>query len=179
MKLVKYEGYNLTIEPEMLLLKPFKKIWNRDRSKNKDRALQELGYIYFMEDPRSDYQIYIDEKVRSKEIIQGEGILDWKPDSVIEEARKFYASFKSTSALLLEDTRVMIEGYRKKIKEITLNMEDMEVKDIKDIGVIIKQIPILIKDLDAAEKAISSEIMKEDKIKGSQEKAMFEDLINV
>lgn len=39
MKLFKYEGYNITIEPEALLLKPFKKIWDRDRSKEKKRAI--------------------------------------------------------------------------------------------------------------------------------------------
>ena len=57
MRLIKYEGYNLTIEPELLTLAPFKKIWTRDKSKDKSKALQELGYIYFMYDIRSDYQI--------------------------------------------------------------------------------------------------------------------------
>ena len=64
MRLIKYEGYNLTIEPELLTLAPFKKIWTRDKSKDKSKALQELGYIYFMYDIRSDYQIYIDEEKR-------------------------------------------------------------------------------------------------------------------
>lgn len=31
-KLFKYESYQLTVEPEALLLKPFKIIWNRDRT---------------------------------------------------------------------------------------------------------------------------------------------------
>ena len=47
-KLFKYEGYKLNISEEALLLKPFKEIWQRDKSKNKDKALQELGYIYFI-----------------------------------------------------------------------------------------------------------------------------------
>lgn len=55
MKLFKYEGYNLTISEEAMLLKPFKVLWKRDKARNKENALQELGYIYFMEDPRSDY----------------------------------------------------------------------------------------------------------------------------
>ena len=58
-KLFKYEGYKLNISEEALLLKPFKEIWQRDKSKNKDKALQELGYVYFISDPRSDYQ-YLD-----------------------------------------------------------------------------------------------------------------------
>jgi hypothetical protein len=61
MNLIRYEGYNLTIEPEMLLIKPFKVLWDRDKSKTKENALMELGYIYFMCDPRSDYMYLLDE----------------------------------------------------------------------------------------------------------------------
>ena len=35
MKLFKYESYQVTIEPEALTLKPFKVIWDRDKSKHK------------------------------------------------------------------------------------------------------------------------------------------------
>ena len=48
MKLFKYQGYNLTISEEAMMLKPFKDLWKRDKSKNKEQALQELAYIYFM-----------------------------------------------------------------------------------------------------------------------------------
>ena len=61
MKLFKYEGYKIVIEPEALLLKPFKQIWQRDRTINKDKAMMELGFIYFFCDTRSDYQYLIDE----------------------------------------------------------------------------------------------------------------------
>ena len=50
-RLFKYEGYKVTISEEALLLKPFKAIWDRDRTKSKDRALDELGFIYFFCDP--------------------------------------------------------------------------------------------------------------------------------
>ena len=50
MKLFKYEGYKITISEEALALIPFKKIWTRDRSANKNRAISELGFIYFMAD---------------------------------------------------------------------------------------------------------------------------------
>ena len=48
MKLLKYEGYNLTFEPEILTLKVFKRLFMRDKTKDKSRFLQELGYIYFI-----------------------------------------------------------------------------------------------------------------------------------
>lgn len=39
MKLFKYKDFAVTISEEALLLKPFKKIWDRDKSKNKTKAL--------------------------------------------------------------------------------------------------------------------------------------------
>ena len=179
-KLFKYEGYKLNISEEALLLKPFKEIWQRDKSKNKDKALQELGYVYFISDPRSDYQYLVDEEERSKAIKEGEGIdSKWKPDKVVLDAITFYKSFKPTSALLLEDTRAMINGYRLKLREITADMSNLDIKEIKDLGAVIKQIPSLIKDLDEAEKALNSELKTSGRMRGSGEKTLFEDGINM
>lgn len=177
MRLFKYEGYTLTIAEEALCLKPFRTIWVRDKTAKKERAILELGYVYFMEDPRSDYQYIIDPIERDKVIREGEGIkLSWKPDKVVKEAQELYASFKTTSALLLEDTRAMIEGYRLKLRDMTANMKDLDVKEVKELGAIIKQIPAMVKDLDEAEKAISREITQSDKVRGASEKNIYEDL---
>ena len=53
-KLFKYEGYKMVIEPEALLLIPFKRIWQRDRTQNKDRDMMELNNIYYLCDRRRD-----------------------------------------------------------------------------------------------------------------------------
>ena len=45
MKLFRYEGYKITISEEALLLKPFRRIWMRDKTESKDKALMELGFI--------------------------------------------------------------------------------------------------------------------------------------
>ena len=180
MKLFRYEGYKLHISEEAFVLKPFKELWNRDKSKNKDKALQELGYIYFMSDPRSDYQYIVDEDDRAKAIKEGEGIdSKWKPDNKVTEAMKFYKQFKPVSALLLEDTRVAVDKLRQLLRNIDLTEVDDKGKPIYTLNTVtatIKQIPSLVKDLDEAEKAIAKEIMESDKVRGAQEKSMYEDL---
>ena len=149
----------------------------RDKTEKKERAIMELGYCYFMEDPRSDYQYITDPEERAKAIKEGEGLKEsWQPDGTVKEAQRLYASFKTTSALLLEDTRNMIDGYRMKLRELTSNMTDLDVKEVKEVGAIIKQIPAMIKDLDEAEKAIAKEIAQSDKVRGAAEKAIYEDL---
>ena len=182
-KLFKYEGYKLNISEEALLLKPFKEIWQRDKSKNKDKALQVLGSVYFISDPRSDYQYLVDEEERSKAIKEGEGIdSKWKPDKVVLDAITFYKSFKPTSALLLEDTRFAVDKLRKLLREIDLTKVDDKGKPIYTLNTItatIKQVPSLVKDLDDAEKAIAKESMVAGKMRGQGEKTIMEDGLNI
>lgn len=183
MKLFKYEGYKVVISEEAFALKVFRQIWNRDRSVNKDKAIMELGYIYFMVDPRSDYQYLVDEEERSKAIIEGEGLPNnWKPDKVVTEAMQFYSRFKPTAALLLEDTRVAVEKLRKLLRDI--NLEDTDDKGrplytLNTITATIKQVPGLAKDLDEAEKALASEMRSEGKMRGQGEKTIFEDNLDL
>lgn len=176
MRLLTYEGYNLTIDPMLLTLKPFKAIWVRDKTEKKERAISEIAYTYFMEDPRSDYQYIIDRDERSKAIKEGEGLKStWQPDGTVKEAMKLYASFKTTSALLLEDTRALVDGYRNKLRDLTSDMSELDVKDVKELGAIIKQVPSMVKDLDEAERALAKEIAQSDKVRGAQEKSIYED----
>lgn len=183
MKLFKYEGYKVVISEEAFALKVFRQIWNRDRSVNKDKAIMELGYIYFMVDPRSDYQYLVDEDERSKAIIEGEGLPNrWKPDKAITEAMEFYSRFKPTAALLLEDTRYAVDKLRKLLREIDLNQLDDKGKPIYTLNSItatIKQVPSLAKDLDEAEKALASEMRSEGKMRGSGEKTIMDDSLDI
>lgn len=177
MRLLTYEGYNLTIDPMLLTLKPFKALWIRDKTIKKERAISEIAYTYFMEDPRSDYQYIIDRDERSKAIKEGEGLKPtWQPDGTVKEAMKLYASFKTTSALLLEDTRALVDGYRNKLRDLTSDMSELDVKDVKELGAIIKQVPSMVKDLDEAERALAKEIAQSDKVRGAQEKSIYEDM---
>ena len=183
MKLFRFEGYKLTISEEAFLLKPFKILWNRDKTKGKEKALQELGFIYFFCDPRSDYQYIVDEDRRREAIIDGEGIKKgWKPDKEVQQAIDFYNSFKSESALLLEDTRFAVDKLRKLLRDIDLNALDDKGKPVYTLNTItstIKQIPALVKDLNEAEKTLITELNMGGKMRGQGEKTIFEDDLNI
>ena len=178
-KLFSFEGYQVNVEPEALLLAPFKAIWSRDKSKTKHKAQQELAFIYFMNDPRSDYQYIVDEEERAKEIIKGLGMPeDWKADAVIKRASDFYNSFKPASAGLLEDTKVAVNKLRQLLRNIDLEEKDDKGKPVYTLNTItatIKQIPGLVKDLDEAERTLSKDILEESKARGSQSKSLYED----
>lgn len=178
-RLFKYEGYNVTVEPEALMLAPFKAIWDRDKNKDKHVAMQELAFIYFMGDPRSDYQYIIDEEERVKEIKKGQGMPDkWKPDAVIKRALEFYNSFKPASAGLLEDTKIAVNKLRQLLRSIDLKEKDDKGKPMYTLNTVtatIKQIPGLVKDLDEAERTLARDIVNESRARGSQSKSLYED----
>ena len=184
MKLFKFENYKVNISEEALALVPFKKIWNRDKSASKDRAFSELAYVYFMVDPRSDYQYIVDEEERSKAIIEGEGFSEsWKPDKLIKEAMDFYSSFKTTSVLILEDTRHAADNLRKSLRSINLEDKDDKGKPIYTVASIIsaiKQVPQLVKELAEAERTVAKEVAESGgRVRGQRAKSLFEDGLNL
>lgn len=175
-RLFHFEGYEVEVDPEALTLAPFKEIWDRDNDKYKSIAKQELAYIYYMADPRSDYQYLIDSDVRSSEIIKGLGMpKKWKPDNIVKKALAFYSSFKPTSAGLLEDTRAFVDAFRKELRERAKSLSGLEFKELKEALSIVKQIPSMSKDLDEAERTLNKDIIAEMKARGSQQKSILED----
>jgi hypothetical protein len=181
-KLFKYDNYKVTISEEALLLRPFKLIWNRDRSISKDKALLELGFIYFACDPRSDYQFITDDKDRWEAIKEGEGLPEkWEPDKFIMEAMDFYNSFTPTSALLLEDARFAVNKLRKQLRSIDFDERDDKGKPIYALNALtatIKQILPLAKELEEAQRILNSELTQNSKMRGQGEKTIFEDDLN-
>ena len=180
MKLFKKEGYNLTIADEALLLKPFKTIWKRDRTKGKDVAIQELGYVYFMEDPRSDYvSQFQDKEVRDEKIREGEGIpVDWKPDDKVKAAMQFYSGFKPASALLLEDIKNGISVMRSSLMSAESFADidpDKRPKALDNYATTMSKLVALTKQVDELEKQLATAMVQDDKVRGSMEKSLLED----
>lgn len=162
MRLLSYEGFKVVIAPEALALKPFRALWTRDRSKSKDRAITELGYIYFFSDPRSEYQYIIDDEERDAAVKEGLGLpAKWKPDKEVAAAMKLYGNFTTTAALLLQDTRYAVDKLRTLLRDIDLSAKDKSGKPLYTLNVItatIKQVPALVRDLDDAEKQLNEQL---------------------
>lgn len=180
MKLFRFVDYKLEISEEALLIKPFRNIWKRDRSLQKERALAELGYVYFMCDPRSDFSYIIDDEERSKEIIKLEGIKNFKIDDEIEEAIVVYTQLTNTiSALALKSTK-------KALNKLQLFLENIDLTETLDKGgmkyplnmvaATVKQIPGLIAEVSKAEKDLAKELQEDSRIRGTGEKKVMEDL---
>ena len=171
MKLFKYEGYEVRIAPEALTLKPFKKLWDRDKSKIKEKAIMELSFLYFYCDPRSDYQYIKDDEDRLDAVKKGEGFSDdWKPDAALKTAIEFYSSFDTTSAILLRTAREAVE----KVRTILTDLAPEDTKSLKDYLMALKMIPEVASMIQEAEKALNEET-EYGEAKGSIEKTLLDD----
>ena len=50
MKLFEMNKEGIEISPQSLIIKEFKKLWARDKSKGKQKARTELAYVYYYTD---------------------------------------------------------------------------------------------------------------------------------
>ena len=174
MKLFKYEGYEVRVAPEALTLKPFKKLWTRDKTKDKEKALMELSFLYFYCDPRSDYQYIIDDAIRMDAVKEGKGLPeDWQPDAAIKEAITFYRSFDTTSAVLLRAASEAVDKIQKLIKDL----EPDDTKSLKEYLMALKLIPEVASMIQDAEKALNEE-QEFGEAKGAMEKTLFDDCLD-
>ena len=74
MRLVKIDNYELKFEDELLLLKPFRVLYNADHTKDKTNFLDFLSILYFVYDPRSEFNYIVDEDARIEEVCNANGI---------------------------------------------------------------------------------------------------------
>ena len=171
MKLFKYEGYRITISEEALLLKPFKAIWKRDKTANKEKALMELGFIYFFCDARSDYQYIVDEDARIEEVCNANGIKKpkfTKQDLVCIELYKKMTI--TASSLLLERTRKTLDRVGIFLENIDLTEEDDKGKPKYTVQSVVssaKLVPQLVKEITEAERTVAKEIEESGRARGN------------
>lgn len=171
--LLEYKDYRLSVSPEAFLIKPIRALYNADRTKNKERFMQQLSVIYFCYDPRSTYNYIIDEEERLAAVIEQEGLpADFKVSKQLQEAIDIYKKHViTTSYLLLEDSRIAIDKVRQFLRNVDLQAQDDKGKPLYDITKIttaLRQIPDLAAALSDAEKKVSKEIEEQGRARGNQ-----------
>ena len=139
------------------MIKEFKKLWTRDRSQKKDRALSELAYIYHSADYQSIYRNYhIDTR-------QGKIKLDifddrkWKPDSQVNECLNKYRDLQTTLSMqLLTDVETGLTKLRDYFRDVDFT-DDENGQAAKNFIANVKAMGDLVK----SHKGLKDEVEKE------------------
>lgn len=135
-------------EPELLLVKEFKALLDRDKTKNKEQATKELTYIYLAIDWKSPYSQY-SEYERHEEALSDSGLTEEEFNNpTFREACRKYRSLQDSnkSVKLLNAARIAADQFVDYFETIIdLNERDQNGKPVFSAEKVMKEMAQLSK----------------------------------
>jgi hypothetical protein len=157
---------NLNIAPEALMIKEFKDIWKRDKSKSKTRALKELAYVYHSTDYQSIYRNYHPEHRESKIRLDIMEDKDWTPDTVIILAQAKYRELQRTLSMeILDDVELGLIKLREYFRDVDFD-EDENGVAAKNFIANVKAMGDLVKGVKSLKEEIEKELTDQMQLRG-------------
>jgi len=179
-----FEIENSIVKPtkEILLIFPFKEIWERDNSKNKELAIKELSYIYFLVSPKKSnpYSGY-SEEIRGVKIIEGL----WKEETyeineLVEIGIKKYQEFLEQASPSMRYFNAVKQGIEQTIKFFQ-NIDFSEKTDkgipvykISEVIPALKSANEVLKSMTDLQERVEQEVYESSKTKSGKEINYFE-----
>lgn len=160
-----------------LLIAPFKKLWDRDTTKHKDRVSKEFSFIYFFCSYAADnpYKGYIDDAERKNKIV--EGLFNenkWEPDMLINDGIMQFREFQHNASPSL----IYFESVRKALDTLRQYWETLDMKKTTKTGMLvnkpsdvargIEQTSSLLVKLADLEAKVLQELLSNSKTKGNR-----------
>lgn len=170
MGLFKVENNILTATPEVLVIPEFRCLWERDKSKQKDKARADLIFVYYLEDFDSPYSV-IPLNLREREI-QKDFIKDntWKKDEQVTAACNKYRLLTEKPLMRLlravDNTIDRMADY--------LNATEIDSRTIKAIKDTIKDVSTTISSRNKLQDAVRKESLGDSKTRGGKDIGEFE-----
>jgi hypothetical protein len=151
----KWENNEMVMKPEALAVKAFKNIWDADKSKEKTRAMNTFSLLYFMHDPRSEYQFDVDERSRLELIKEHMGL-----DAKMEKDKLYLAAIPVYRSMIHTPSSQTLASNMKLLKAIRAYLDDVVVDDdnISKVVKAVSDVNKLAVDIAAAEKAVHAEV---------------------
>ena len=161
-------------DPMLMFVPEFKRIWERDKTKDKSRAKQEFAYIYFIVDYKSEYNTFGLEKEDSiaRDVMKDE---KYVPDDMIIEAIEKYGKLQLTSSMrYLKSIRMTVDSLIANLDSMKYDPKNKDDYKPAEITKSLKDIEVILEKLEKWEKKVFDE--EEDMIiRGGGKAGMFED----
>lgn len=176
MKLIKFEDFQIKLADEAFLVRPIRRLWNQDRSAQKEQFWRQISYLYFMVSPSSNYSYILDMDERAAEVIKQEGLpKDFKPSPLLKEAMEIYKKLTITpSQKLLEASLKAANTVSKFLSDDTIldktDEKGRPIYQISSVTAALKNVEGIVSSLQALQKKVEAELEEESgKARGSQE----------
>jgi len=169
---------------ETLLVSPFKEIWERDKTKGKEKALEEFAYMEFMTsmkktNPYRQYPEERKEEVIRKDIIKQE---NWEPDDLVKAGIAKVIEFQKNAStsynyymankIALEKT---IDFLRNKLDYTLTNKSGTPIYKYTDISRGAKDAYAVLQSINSLAKKVEEELFEETRNKSGKEVSPFAD----
>lgn len=154
-------------EGEILLVREFKNLFDKDKSKTKDQAFKELTYIYLAIDWKSPYSQYT-ELERHEEALRDSGLSEEEFNNPVfrEACRKYRALQDSNKSIkMLNAAKTAVDRFIDYFEVIVdLNERDQNGKPIFSAEKVMKEVSNLTKvhqELIDLENAVKKELVEQ------------------
>lgn len=167
-------------EYEILLVREFKKIWERDKSKDKEKAYREFTYMWLMRDWLSPYCDYTDMERHEEAKLDAELTeLEWNDPDFRAMVRKYENLQESARPLkLIRAAEGMVDKFIDYFDTVDPNERDELTKKplykVKDMMAEVKQISGLIEELEELERLYKRQISAESDVRGDADPGLFD-----
>jgi hypothetical protein len=177
-KLFDIVGGNVIMNPTILWIPEFKELWDRDKTKNKAKAVKEISYIVFLYGFKSPYLAY-SEKDRKIKILRDyfpEG--NWEADECVEKAIKRYNELQETATTrLLNASLRLCDKVTEYFDSIDFEEKDKLGKPIHTLNDVVKNmkdVGPVVKSLESLRDQVLKEQMDTSIIRGGTDIGLFE-----
>jgi hypothetical protein len=178
MELFDIIGSEVVLSPTSLSVPQFKALWDRDKTKTKDKATKEIKYVVFLLNylspyrdlPEAEREVYL-----KKDIIKNP---NWEPDEKVKEAIEIYKTLQDTTySRVLRDAKYAAERMGEYFRKVDFNAIDAQGKriyTIKELSSSLKELGGIIKSLTQLEKQVRTEQLENSSVRGQAEIGLYE-----
>jgi len=172
MKIFELKEGVVQVDPDVITVPEFLAVWNKDKTKNKDKAFLEFAFIYHMCDFNSPYSNF---PVTKREVSVKEDVIGdkhWKPTKEVKAAVEKYKELSTTPKQRL------YLSCKRKLDELAGFMDNTPVDDdtMKPILEMFNKLTATIANFDKLEDAVTKEQKQNNtKRRGERTTALFED----
>lgn len=168
------------IDPNRLIIPEFKKLWSRDKSKDKSKVLKEIAYITFSFDLSADnpyrgYSEYERDIVLKKDLFDD---ANWEPDQDILNAQeKFKKLMENTNIRVLLSAKQAAEELAKWFRQVKCDAIDEEgnsLFSVTELSRNLKEVGNIIKSLSQLEDMVRREQLDKTTTRGGTDIGMYE-----
>lgn len=178
MKLFDIEGGKVVMNPTILWVPEFRTLWDRDKSKHKEQAVNEISYVVFLHDFRSPYLAYPTNERETRIKKDYFKSADWQPDDAIKAAIIKYKELQTSpiSRLLQSamDTCDKMTDYFNGIDFKKTDHNGKPIYTLKEVSSVMKDIGDIVSSLESLKDKVEREHMERGSIRGGSGIGMFE-----